>query len=352
MRTKNKTNGFWRNLGYRLLISPYINPITTILVTIIVGILINLITSSGFSFSNKYFIILLIIAFIYILLQIAIIKAVKHKNKKMEYITWFQNALVSHRELNAIIAKATHSFSEHLKKDRKPSLHISFKMAIDIAKFDRTSYHVCDAIYNIISSQFGCPKCQVTVAKYLPEQKKEFIKIIAYKTYQDRTPSSFSIKHLLGTNEQNKRYDVRIFESGSSDVKVLINKKEIQEDFTIDPKSKERQESICQYIGVPCVDIEGKIVFLLQIDVSCENILGKNKEELFELAYNVFVPYVQLLHAYYEQEKAIEIMYQKYCEKINNENINKKTKKYEEMIDRKYIAKNNKKKKLPKELAP
>ena len=258
---------------------------------------------------NIYIIWLIVIGAVYLLLEFGIILAISHNNKKVNDIKWFQNALNSHGTVNAFIANTAYSLSNRLIESKRDKSIISLKIARDIIGFQRIAFNVCDDIHSIISNQFGCTKCQVTVLQLFSGQNYEFTQMIAYKTYQSRIPSSYKEKYILHSQNNNKPYHVKIFESNSSDIKTLVNKAEVKANFVIDSRSKKRQEEICQYVGVPTIDSEGRMVFLLQVDVSEDYILGKDTNALTELGYNVFLPYAQLLYATYEQERVLETFY-------------------------------------------
>lgn len=135
--------------------------------------------------------------------------------------------------------------------------------------------------------------------------------MIAYKTYKDRVPGSYSEKYDLWNDDSEKKpLHIRIFEKGTSAIIALCNSEQVKEEFVYHEKSKEREEKICQYLGIPLLDSEGRMIFLLQIDVCDSGILGKNKEEMIELGNNIMVPYIQLLYATYEHERSIETFQQ------------------------------------------
>lgn len=324
------------NIAYALLVSPYFQFVTSIVFSSLIAFYINMISgvmqtlttsktmdktvqivnksidANGLAIEIKqYYWTLGIIILIYFLLQIGIIIANNKQRSKLKDIIWFHSAIASHGAINAFIANSLYKFTKRFLQQKRENNMISLEITKDLIGFQTFAFAVCNDIYKILNSELKCEKPQVTVfQKFDDAENKKFIQMVAYSCYKDNIPSSYSEKYYFADVEvKRKRCDEKIFSGKEASVKVFADKKSIVENFYISENSKEREEAICQYIGVPIKDSSGEIVFLLQIDVNQEGVLGKSELELKELAENVIFPYAQILYACYEKERMMEMLY-------------------------------------------
>jgi len=241
---------------------------------------------------------------LYLFFEILIFLANRHKRAKMNDAKWFQSTLISLSSANALFANFLYKFTNRFMSQKEKNNLLPLETVKDLVGFQKIAFAVCSSVYDLLKNDFKCERPQVTVFQKFTNKNKKEIQMVAYATLNDIIPSSYSESYPLTDN--NQRYDAKIFNSKESQVRILHNKVAIKENFKISEHSKERQEAICQYIGIPIKNSSGETVFLLQIDVSEENILGKSVEALKELAENVFLPFAQLLYVIFEHERALE----------------------------------------------
>jgi len=241
---------------------------------------------------------------VYLGLQALILMANRHQHAKLNDIKWFQSALKSHAKINETVASQIYIFTNRFVRMRNEKKKLPFDLTRDLVGFHIFAFEVCGDIFSMLKDLYKCDKPQVTVYQRFTENEEEYIRMIAYATYNNAAPSSFSEKYSLSGS--SNRYDVRIFNGKEKKIHVLPNKAAVQKEFEISDHSREREEAICQYIGIPVKNKKGEITFLLQIDV---NEVKKSEKELLELGDNVFLPFAQLLLATYEHERMLETLH-------------------------------------------
>ena len=256
--------------------------------------------------TQKYWSWLIILVLIYLILQAFMLIANQHHLSKLNDVQWFQSALNSHAYVNATIAKSICLFTNRFAQQRDIGYKIPIEATKDLVGFQTFAFCVCEDIYKIVKDLFGCNKPQVTVFRRFDEGGEKYIQMIAYGTYNNLPPSSHSEKYNLSNEDKLNRYDIQIFNGKEAKIHVLPDKVTVQKNFYISDYSKEREEAICQYIGVPIKNNNGDIIFLLQIDVDVER---KSKKELKELGENVFFPFALLLYNTYEHERMLETLH-------------------------------------------
>lgn len=138
-------------------------------------------------------------------------------------------------------------------------------------------------------------RCEVTIMKKI----NNTIKMVAYANDENKNPSSYTTYFNL--NESDILF-VRIFNDLDGEIICQPNKKAVNEAFKKLPGSVKREEEICQYIGIPIKTNRNEIELLLQIDISKENIFGKNEKQMKLFAKNILYPYAVLLHKTYERD--------------------------------------------------
>ena len=235
-----------------------------------------------------------------------------HKQRKIKDILWFQHTLSSHAGLNAHMGNYTFTINKRIIQSDKRNAPLDLAVVKDIAGFQRIGFRVCEDIYDIVKNHFSCPNCLVTIFQPFKENDYSYTKMTAYHAFGAHIPETFPRKYKLESIEHDADpFHLKIFKSRNPEIRVLSCSDDVNRVFRQHSSPKSRERSICQYIGIPIQDSQGDIVFLLQIDVGEAGILGQNDDELFELARNVLMPYVQFLYLSYEQERLLETLYQR-----------------------------------------
>lgn len=244
-------------------------------------------------------IITIIVLFIIFTLIFGFLNKYRISNYRTSH--WFRYSLNGQTSINSYMANKVYDFSTKINSKIAPKIFCGFQAA---------AYAACESIYNIIHNVTGCENQEITVFQQYEDDGKCCSKMIAFGTSQRRLPSSIdTIYPLFQEADTKKPLHTRIFEERTGKTVVLLNQNEIKDEFVINNVSREREEKICQYIGIPALLQDGTIGFILQIDVNEEEFLGKNKEEMIKLAEETFNPYVQFLRLCYEHERLLETYY-------------------------------------------
>lgn len=189
-----------------------------------------------------------------------------------------------------------------------------------IADFQNLSFFICNELYNFITQNCNCGKCEITIfQRFSNNDNKEYVKMIAYKNSKNSKPSSYNEEFAL-VYKKNKQVPVfvSVFNDINADVKILHNKKSVKQEFKIFPGSKSRENNICQYIGIPIKTNRDKVEVVLQIDVSEKNVFGRTYNSVKQFADYIIIPFCNLLYCSYERDLILNNFYN-----ILEENIQK-----------------------------
>jgi hypothetical protein len=198
------------------------------------------------------------------------------------------------------------------------TIHSNKQFQIDnfntIANFQTFSFVLCEDIYYQIKNVLDCEDCQITIfQRFQDEENKHFVQMIAYANKNTTVPSSYSNSFYLNEKrkkKKNKTVFERIFESQEDEPIILHNKKMVLDEFVLLNGSETREKEICQYIGIPIRTNRHMNELLLQIDVSKDKVLGRNKKQLLEITNSIFIPYTKLLLTGYERDKIFNILFE------------------------------------------
>lgn len=186
-----------------------------------------------------------------------------------------------------------------------------------IADFQSLSFIVCNELCDFIVATFGCD-CEVTIFQRFTDTKnKDFVKMIAFKNNKNHQPSTYGKEFKLSLKD-NAPVFISVFNDLNEEIKILHNKKAVESEFKYFEGSKNREQEICQYIGIPIKTNRGKIEIVLQLDVSKSKALGKNYNQLKQFAEYILLPFCSLLHCSFERDLILNKFYD-----ILEENISK-----------------------------
>lgn len=186
-----------------------------------------------------------------------------------------------------------------------------------IADFQTLSFMICSELCDFIVDIFECD-CEVTIFQRFTDTKnKDFVKMIAFKNSKNHQPSTYGKEFKLSSKDKCPVF-VSIFNDLNEEIEILHNKKTVANEFKYFEGSKNREQEICQYVGIPIKTNRGKVEIVLQIDVAKEKALGKNYNQLKQFAEYILLPFCSLLHCSFERDLILNKFYD-----ILEENISK-----------------------------
>lgn len=223
---------------------------------------------------------------------------ITQKEKKVIYCT--KEAYNIHNNINYDMAGRLYDANEIITETIK-DMQIKKDSINLLINFQKLSQNICDELYNFIKTYFQCEECEVSIFQRFVGAQGDFVKMIAYKNnnIESTTPKK---NFLLDKSESEKYVFSKIFNDLEAKIKILPNKKTVSKEFLWLEGSKDREQGICQYIGVPIKTKRNKVEIILQIDVSEEKKLGKNENELTEFAKKIIQPFSNLLYCSFERD--------------------------------------------------
>lgn len=254
----------------------------------------------------KWWIFLVLVIAIHISYIIFSCKCSKKKNETNKNQILIEKFYEEVRNINQKIASGIHelhNFIDNIEEYNNPiNAHI-FDNKVDIYTI---SSYVCESVQKVITEVFGKDsECQVTIFKQNTTERK--IQMIAYSNNENRKPNTFT--NIYKLNSKSRKYHIKIFRSNKEVPYCLCNKEEIKNSFNYNEQSKEREEKICQYIGLPLKTDLGHIELLLQVDVSKEKILGSTVNEMKDFANDLLYPFMSVLHITLERDRIFKKYY-------------------------------------------
>lgn len=252
-----------------------------------------------------------LISAIFLLIEIFIALANNIKRKHHKQLSLTNRSLEGQALVSSWMANKLYDLSKQTKEHILQFRRLPIDFFKEIIDFQKIAMFVCKDIYDMINEKLCCKDCEVTVFQQFEEDNKRYVKMVAYANRLMNIPASYTTKYNIHNRnkEKTKPYLVKIFEKGEAKPHILENREMVQKAFKYFEGSQFREETICQYIGLPIRCNSNIIAFILQVDVSEEGILGKDINEINQFAYNVLSPYGQLLNVFYEQENVFEIFY-------------------------------------------
>lgn len=238
-------------------------------------------------------ILLLLIIVLYNGISVIVKKITGKQNQQLNIVYSCYN---EQQLINSKFATNIYRLNKAINNYIKDNVHINKKSLDNYVDFQTVSFCICQSIYKILVEEFGKDiLCEVTLMK----RENDIIKMVAYANENNKIPSSYKTTFKLDASDI---CFIRIFNDLNGEIFCLPNKEAIEKEFKKFDGSYEREKNICQYIGIPVKTDRNQIEFLLQIDVSKPNILGKNEKQVKSFAKNVFYPYAMLLYKSYERD--------------------------------------------------
>lgn len=286
----------------------FISGISRTIINVILPIFISL---YSVTYNNSSFVwwLPIILSMSFLLIYNITSEILLNKERKTgAYIDLLSKCYFDHSKINQSCSTKILRLGKITRKYMYSDKKITVDIFDKIADFNTVAFEICSSIHKIITDRFGTDiECEVTVFK--SENKK--IKMAAYANNTNTVPSCY--KHTYKQDSNNRKFlFVRLLENPSSKPYCCVDKDEVKQSFCFIEGSKSREESICQYIGIPVkVGNDDKIQngILLQIDVSKDFVFGKKQEILQDYAKEIFYPYTTLLRKAYERDKVFEQFY-------------------------------------------
>lgn len=198
------------------------------------------------------------------------------------------------------ITTIAYTIRESVAKNRKLYLDSKNKdVLLNYNPFYTCAVSVCESIYYLLSKVYNHQRFKVTIfQQFIRKNKSRYIKIIAYKSHENKRPKCFYKELPLFKNGNNKMYVVKLFESNSPDIVCFNKKEQIDEVFV---KVDNCRINTRQYIGIPCQAEGDYISFVIQIS-SYDEKMFSDVEQMKELGEQILVSYRELLALINEQK--------------------------------------------------
>lgn len=267
----------------------------------------------------RTYVVVIIAAIVVFNLLFYIANVMKNKNEKWKNL--LDNVIKHISAINIETANNIFRMHKHTKASIASNSIVDKNHYNKIADFQQLAFLVCKAVYEIISEQLGCDECEVTVyQKFIKEKGKkwDYVKMIAYATKDSTIPSTYETTYNINKNALNTVF-MQLFKKTNPDPVILHKQKEIKSQFVFLDKSKQREEKICQYIGMPIKANGNNVICVLQVDVSQKRILGKNYKEVKFFADNVLKPFSSVLYNAYERDCVFNTLYEIWSRTSNTE---------------------------------
>lgn len=183
------------------------------------------------------------------------------------------------------------------------------KVNLKIWNFDKACTWVCSQIYTLLGNLSGGSKDFGVAYVRLEEDKKPEteIRMNAFANQNMHKPTIYGKKRPIDSNDDRNYHDVDLFRAAKSDIEVILGNKKIDEVFSYSNKDSRKQnmEKYNQYIAIPVICNDTKMVGLLEIVCLNDTSLGITEKEVKELASKYLVPYSYLMLLLHKLEKAL-----------------------------------------------
>lgn len=274
-------------LLYRVFSSANVQTVISFIFTLLIG---------KFTFTTDLHVnwsFLIPVGSIYIFINILFIVANKYKKQKT-IIQKITSCCL--KEITTI----SYTIKESISEVR--SLYLDNKnrsMFLNFNPFYTGAVSVCESIYYLLTEVFNCKKFKVTIfQQFIREDESRYVKLIAYKSHENKRPKCYDKELPLFKKEGNKLYIAKVFESNSPDI-ICLDKKESVDDLFI--KVDNNKINTKQYIAIPCQTEGDYISFVIQIS-SYEEKMFSNIGQMRELGDEILVSYRELLALINEQK--------------------------------------------------
>lgn len=298
-----------RILFIRIFGNIYFNSIINIILPIVLSLLFEIPSDKR----NKHFSIYIIIVIgIIIIENILYFIANFMRNKKIRWENLSTNVVNKISTMHIDTANNIFRMHKHTKASILENTYIDENHFNKLADFQQVSFLVCKAIYDMICNQLECYDCEVTVYQKFGKKQGErwdHVKMIAYATKDSIIPATYEQLYYINQKATETMF-IQLFKQKTTDAIILHNHKAVEKNFKVLEYSREREEKICQYIGIPVKTNTNNVICVLQVDVSQKNILGKNYKEVKFFSDKVLKPFSAFLYNAYERDCVFNTLYE------------------------------------------
>lgn len=299
--------GHFIDLMYAIFSNTIISSIILFVLSTII-IPINISKVSDNSTFIDYLKVLWIPTLLVILVLILSNIALKYKTK---YLKDFETAKFALRNILVIheswCEKLNETISELIEED-SISMYKFKQSYLKHSQYNKRASFLVKILFSLFEKTYKTDNFQITIMHRGQDQQGEYIKMIAFCNKDRETPGSFKNKYYLKDDAYSNYYHVKEFNSTKRGVRVLLSNEEINKSFDINSSSKEREERLEQYIGIPIIDDKKEIVSLIQIDTTEKNIFGTNKDDIRFAMDNYIRPLCHFLKTWYKKEELSTIL--------------------------------------------
>ena len=184
----------------------------------------------------------------------------------------------------------------------------SINTALKQADFQSAAFSVCEKLHNNLTKYCENEDVYITVYQKYQKGNNTYCKMIAYSTQVE--PSTFNDEYEVPSSPENQLgkvpYHSYLFSLNATNIAILPDHDSIIDTFVIHDKSKERKDSLQQYIAIPIAPAKQGVLFLLQVDTCKESLFGQEKRQIERFVHSAIYPFSQILHMIYEESRAFE----------------------------------------------
>ena len=197
-------------------------------------------------------------------------------------------------ENNALKKAVSHSVSMYKKMSEalnsfSKSIIDDGQIDLNIWSFDKNSMWVREAVHELLKNLNGEENAYgVSYVKLIEKAEKSYAVTVGFANDASTPPHVFGKERDI--DEKHAYFDTKVFKSGNPEIVTMDNSDRIYEEFEYENK-KDKSKKYSQYIGIPVLCENRKIIGLLQV-VSYEgSLIASNNKELREIAKKFFVQF-------------------------------------------------------------
>ena len=268
--------------------------------TIIIGVLSSLIGVPGTE--NKWFVLKLILLLVFSGIYIYLLAYYSKEEVNLSKVNCvLKESIELYEEICINIISNANGTASKLNTIVHKSTQADV-IDLNIWNFDDACKAVCMQIYKMLQKATSQKGFLVNYVK-LDESCKEaeFVILNAFANKTGSRPDIYNQRRPIV--DTNSYHDIELFREGKSDIEAVSDKAEVSKIFR-DGKGKDK-DKYEQYIGIPVLCDDTKMIGLLQIICVDGSTLGNDKKELEEFAGKYLIPFTNLLLLFHKVEKVL-----------------------------------------------
>ena len=270
--------------------------------TIIIGAICS--SLGTWDSSQKYFYPKLVFIFLFGILYIVVLVyySTKEANLNNANSELLRQNLAFNNAMEGIVSICKHSSSSVNKIVH--NIISEGKIDLQIWSFDIACTQVCKELYDLVCLLHGKRKDFCIVYVKLNEGTNT-ICTNAFANQNMQKPSILNKNREI--NDISAYHDAELFQRGTSDFEILLNKEAIRDAFKFNNNANRdrNKNKYNQYMAIPVFCNDSKMIGLLEIVCLKKTVLADTEEELNEIISKYFVPYANLTLLLYKLEKSL-----------------------------------------------